>query len=134
MSQIGLTITFLAYQAWLMSDAISAHPCPPMDHAQKFARVGDCGPDQECGGPEPVWESSGEWPAASCCALAAFVAVGLVQHQAMPVALPFILLWAASPAIARWISEPPRLRRDGARFLQRSTNLAIGFEANMAFL
>ena len=42
-------------------------------------------------------------------ALAAFVAVNFGRHQAMPVALPFILLWAASPAIARWISEPPRL-------------------------
>ena len=37
--------------------------------------------------------------------LAAFVAVSLVHHQAMPVALPFIFLWAASPAIASWISK-----------------------------
>ena len=110
LSHIGLTITFLAYQAWLMSDAI----------LRTLARL------------LITRKNLLEWVTAAqakfavdlnllgifrrmaggvLLAVAAFVAVNIGRHQAIPVALPFILLWAAAPAVARWISEPPRLAR-----------------------
>ena len=107
-SQIGLTITFLAYQVWLMSDAIlrtivrlsitrrnllewvtaaQAKSAVDINFRGIFRRM--------AGG--------------VLFALVAFLTVGFGRHQAMPVALPFIILWTISPAIARWISEPPQL-------------------------
>ena len=64
-SQIGLTVTFLAYQAWLMADAIFAHPCAVGDYPQELARMGDRGSGQVCGRFEACTRSSGEWPAES---------------------------------------------------------------------
>jgi cyclic beta-1,2-glucan synthetase len=107
-SHIGLTITFLAYQAWLMSDAIlrtlvrlyvtRKNLLEWMTAAQaKYAL------DLNLYG--IYWRMVG----GVLLAAAAFAAVSIGRHQAMPIAMPFILLWAASPAIARWISEPPRL-------------------------
>ena len=107
-SQIGLTITFLAYQAWLMGDAILRTlvrlsvtrrnllqwvTAAQAKHAVDLNLQGIF--ERMAGG--------------VLFALAALAAVSFGGHQAMPVALPFILMWAASPAIARWISEPPQL-------------------------
>ena len=44
------------------------------------------------------------------CVAAIAVAPGrAVARHAAPVALPFVVLWATAPAVARWISQPPRL-------------------------
>ncbi len=31
----------------------------------------------------------------------------MVKPAALPIALPFVILWVAAPAIARWVSLPP---------------------------
>ena len=40
-------------------------------------------------------------------AIAALVSVIHVRHHALGAAIPFVLLWIAAPAVARWISVPP---------------------------
>ena len=40
-------------------------------------------------------------------AIAALVSVIHWRHHALGVAMPFVLLWLAAPAVARWISVPP---------------------------
>jgi cyclic beta-1,2-glucan synthetase len=106
MSQIGLTITFLAYQAWLMSDAIlrtlvrlwitrrNLLEWVTAAQAKYAVNLNLYGIFRRMAG-------------GVLLALAGFVAVSFVRHEAIPVALPFVLLWAAAPVIARWISEPP---------------------------
>jgi cyclic beta-1,2-glucan glucanotransferase len=105
-SQIGLSVTFLAYQAWLMSDAIlrtlarllitrknllewvtAAHARQALDLniANMYRRM--------AGG--------------VALAFGGFLIVAMGNLHAMPVALPFFLLWAASPLVARTISLPP---------------------------
>ena len=101
-------LTFLAYQAWLMLDAIArtlfrlfvsrrnllqwvtvaqANLGPRLDLATAYRRM-----------------SGG-------VAIAIFAAalIGYFRPSAWPVAVPFLLLWIASPALAVWISAAPRI-------------------------
>src|SRR3989441_5346703 len=104
-SQTAFVTTLLAYQAWLMTDAI----------ARTVVRVG------------VTHRKRLEWTAAaqakaglrldlrgfyrrmgggvSLACVAAVLSVWL-RPAAWPIALPFLLLWAASPAVARWSSLP----------------------------
>ena len=107
-SHFGLTVTFLAYQAWLMSDAIvrtlgrlfitRQNLLEWMTAAQAKYAVD--------------FNLSGMYRRMAggiFLALAALVAVGFGgSHGEWVAILPFILLWAAAPAVARWISLPPR--------------------------
>ena len=104
-SQIGLSVTMLAYQAWLMSDAI----------VRTFVRV------------YVTRRLMLEWVTAAqakagllldlrgfyrrmaggiALAAAAAAAVAWGRPEAWPAAAPFLVLWAAAPAVARWISLP----------------------------
>ncbi len=104
-SQIGLTITMLPYQAWLMSDAIVrtlvrvyvTHrrllEWVTAAQAKAGLRLDLRGFCRRMGGG---------------VALAATAAVAVVwgRPEAWPAALPFLMLWLVSPAVARWISVP----------------------------
>jgi len=107
-SQLGLTVTFLAYQTWLMSDAILRTlgrlfitrrnllewvTAAQAKHAVEFKMSGMY--KRMAGG--------------ILLAGAAFVALAYGRHQAWAAGLPFIFLWVTAPAVARWISLPPRL-------------------------
>ena len=108
LSQIGLTLTFLAYQAWLMSDAILRTLTRLLITRKKLLE----------------WVTAAQAKYAVdfqllaiykrmaggiFLTLAAAVALAFARPQAYAAAAPFLLLWAAAPAIARWISLPPRL-------------------------
>ncbi|KRT75419.1 MAG: glycosyltransferase, cyclic beta-1,2-glucan synthetase [Candidatus Rokubacteria bacterium CSP1-6] len=102
-SQIGLTITMLPHQAWLMSDAIVrtlvrvyvTHrrllEWVTAAQAKAGLRLDLRGFYRRMGGGVAL-------------AAAAAVAVAWRRPEAWPAALPFFMLWAASPAVARWIS------------------------------
>ena len=107
-SQIALTVTFLAYQTWLMADAIlrtlsrlvvtRAHLLEWVTAAQAKDAY--------------AFKLSGMYRRMAgglVLAAAAGVVVGLGRPQSWAAAAPFFLLWAAAPAVARWISLPPRL-------------------------
>jgi cyclic beta-1,2-glucan synthetase len=106
-AQIGLTVTFLAYQAWLMSDAIlrtfarmfitrrnllqwvtaaQSRSAANLDTSAVFARM--------LGG--------------TLLGVVAIVTVAFVHPGALTAAIPFAALWIASPLVARWISLPPK--------------------------
>ncbi|MEC4889419.1 MAG: glucoamylase family protein [Nitrospira sp.] len=106
-AQIGLTSTFLAHQAWLMMDAIvrtlgrlaithrpmlewvtaaqaeQAYTCNLTGMYRRMA--GSVALAVLAGGGVAVWGGEGSWAAAA----------------------PFLLLWVAAPAVARWVSLPP---------------------------
>jgi len=106
--QIGLTITLLAYQAWLMSDAI----------LRTLVRIFISGRNLL------QWVTAAQAKSAVdlnifgmyrrmfgsvFLALAVFLAVLFGKPHSLFAAIPFVALWIAAPAVARWISLPPRL-------------------------
>ena len=106
-SQIGLTVTLLAHQAWLMTDAIVRTLFRVYVTRRKLL----------------------EWVTAAQAKSVFYITLGSVYHRmggavvlaavavilvsfgppgAWLVATPFSLLWALSPVVAHWISLPPR--------------------------
>jgi len=107
LSQAGLALTFLAYQAWLMLDAIvrtlvrlyithrnmlewvtaaQAKYAVDLDLPNMYRRM--------AGG--------------SLFAAAAAAVLALGRHAGLVAATPFIFAWALAPAVARWISVAPK--------------------------
>ncbi len=105
-THVGLGLTLVAHQAALMADAI----------VRTLVRLGF------------TRRNLLEWTTASqtkgsidldlpgfyrrmasgiLVAVAAGLLVALLKPSALPVALPLVLLWLASPAVARWVSMPP---------------------------
>ncbi len=104
-SQIGLTLTMMAYQAWLMSDAIVRTLVRVYGTRRRLLE----------------WVTAAQAKAglrldlrgfyrrmAGGIALAAAGAAAVAggRPEAWPVAVPFLVLWAAAPAVARWLSLP----------------------------
>jgi cyclic beta-1,2-glucan synthetase len=108
LEQIALTVILLAYQAWLMADAIlrtlarifvtRKNLLQWITAAQAKSAV-----DLEIFG---VYK---RMFASVVLASAALLAVIFLRHTALPAAIPFVALWVAAPAVARWISLPPSL-------------------------
>jgi cyclic beta-1,2-glucan synthetase len=104
--QIALGLTFLAYQAWLMGDAIvrtlvrlsvtRKRMLEWITAAQAKHMV-----DLRLGAVYLRMAGS------VVLALLATLALALVHPSAFAFAGPFIALWLAAPAVARWISLPP---------------------------
>lgn len=122
--QIALTLTFLAYQAWLMGDAI----------VRTFGRL------------FMTRKRLLEWITAAqakhmvdlrlgavyarmaggvVLALLAALALALVNPSAFAYGGPFIALWLAAPAIARWISLPPAAPKTGIISLEQRESLRL---------
>ena len=122
-SQVGLTVTLLAHQAWLMTDAIVRTLFRVFVSRRKLL----------------------EWVTAAQAKSAFYITLGSVYQRmggavvlaavaailipfgppgAWLIATPFALLWALSPVVAHWISLPPRaaaaqpLSADDARTLR----------------
>ena len=129
-SQIGLTVTFLAYQAWLMTDAI-VRTLDATIHAQKPAAVGDRIAIQACRRSEYLQDV----PADDCerrAGVAALLIVYFGHRAALPLALPFVALWVGAPAVARWISLPPPASDASAALAQSGASAAFDRPAHVA--
>ena len=106
----ALIITFLAHQAWLMSDAIGRtlyrlfvsrrHLLEWVTAAQATVsrRLSLVGFYRRMAGTLVI-------------GAAAMAASLLTGHETWRLAAPFAVLWLASPAVARWVSAPPRVAR-----------------------
>jgi cyclic beta-1,2-glucan synthetase len=108
-SQIGLTLTFVAYQAWLMSDAIVRTLARVLFTHKNMLQWMTAAQARHA----VDLKFSGIYKRMSggvVLALTALAAVRFVRPQALEAAIPFILLWLAAPAVARWISLPPVTR------------------------
>jgi cyclic beta-1,2-glucan synthetase len=106
LAQSGLRLVFLAHQAWRMSDAVVrsvGRVYLTRRHLLEWVPAAQAqrGFDLELGG---FYRRMSEAVVLAGVALAAAV----LRPAALPFALPFVLAWALSPAIARWISLPPR--------------------------
>jgi cyclic beta-1,2-glucan synthetase len=107
-SQIGLTITCLAYQAWLMADAI-VRTLVRMFGTRKnllewvTAAQAKHAADREISG---IFR---QMIGGVFLAVAAIAIVLVRLPHAAPVALPFVVLWVTAPIFALRISQPPRL-------------------------
>ncbi|HET8579040.1 MAG TPA: glucoamylase family protein [Methylomirabilota bacterium] len=104
-SQTALTVTMLAHQAWLMGDAMLRSLIRVyVTHRNLLewvtAAQAKAGLRLDLGG---FYQRMGGGVA---LAMAGAAAIVWGRPAAWPVALPFLLLWAASPVVARSISVP----------------------------
>jgi cyclic beta-1,2-glucan synthetase len=100
-----LVVAFLAHQAWLMSDAIIrtlVRLFITRSHLLEWTPAG-----QASIGRKPTLLAYYQWMAgAVLVGFAAPVAAWISGGQTWLVAVPFGVLWIASPAIAYWVSLP----------------------------
>ncbi|MGH7373479.1 MAG: glucoamylase family protein, partial [Candidatus Rokuibacteriota bacterium] len=106
-SQIGLGITLLAHQAWLMSDAIGRTLVRLYLTRRRLLEWTAAAQAES----ELSRDITGVYRRMRGALVLTAVAVGLValfRPESTAVAGPFLLLWALSPLAARWVSQPPR--------------------------
>ncbi len=105
-AQVGLTVTFLAQQAWKMADAI----------ARTLARLGGTGrgmlewvtaAQSKIGLGLDVGSFYRRMAGGVALAVVAAALVAIFHPGVWPWAGPLLLLWLLAPAVARWISLPP---------------------------
>lgn len=112
-TQIGLTVTFLAYQTWLMSDAILrtlGRLLITRTHLLEWvtaAQAEDAYAHKLAG----MYRRMGGGIVLAVLAAAGVAVFG--RYESWAAAAPFILLWLAAPAVARWVSLPLRLTGAG---------------------
>jgi cyclic beta-1,2-glucan synthetase len=106
-AQSALTVIFLAYQTWLMLDAIvrtlgrlfiTRKNLLEWVTAAQAKRTVDLNP-------QGIFI---RMKGSVLLAAGALAAIALGHRASLPAALPFVIVWAAAPAIARWISLPPK--------------------------
>ena len=106
-SQIGLTFAFLAYQSWLMSDAILrtlGRLCVTHRNLLEWVTAAQ----SKISVKSKLSAAYKRMAGGVVLAIAVFVVVIFGHHQAWAAAAPFFLLWAAAPAISLWISRVPQ--------------------------
>ena len=107
LSQIGLTLTLLAHQAWLMTDAILRTLFRVYVTQRNLLEWVTAAQAQSAF--SRTLGSVYQWMGgAVALAAAAAILVPFGPPGAWLVATPFCLLWALSPLLAHWISLPPR--------------------------
>jgi cyclic beta-1,2-glucan synthetase len=104
-SQIGLTVTMLTYQTWLMSDAVMRTLVRVYVTRRRLLEWVTAA-QAKAGLRLDLRGFCRRMSGGIALAGAAAVAVAWMRPEAFPAAMPFLLLWAASPAVARWISVP----------------------------
>ena len=107
-TQIGLTVTFLAYQTWLMADAILRTLCRLLITRKHLLEWVTAAQAKDAFA-HKIFGMYKRMAGGIVLAAAAGVVLAYGQPRAWSAAAPFLLLWAAAPAIARWVSLPPRL-------------------------
>jgi cyclic beta-1,2-glucan synthetase len=106
-AQIGLTVTLLAYQAWLMSDAI-LRTLGRLFITRKHLLEWVTAAQAKYAVSLNIFGMFARMLGGVLFAVAALAAVAFGHRRGLPAAIPFVLLWIASPAVARWMSLPPR--------------------------
>ena len=106
-SQMGITVTLLASQTWLMLDAILRTVGRLfITHRRLLEWVTVTQP--KSGGDLTLSGIYTRMAGGVVLAVAVLTMVAVERHPGRAAALPFIVLWIAAPAVARWISLPPR--------------------------
>jgi len=107
-SQVGLTLTFLAYQTWLMSDAILRTLTRLfITHRNLLEWV--TAAQSKFAADSKLTATYKRMSGGIVLVLVSLVALAFGRHQAWVAAAPFIALWLAAPAVTRRISVRPKL-------------------------
>jgi cyclic beta-1,2-glucan synthetase len=106
-SQIGLTVTFIAYQAWLMTDAI-VRTLFRLFFTRRNLLEWVAAAQAKAAVDLNIYGIYRRMFGSVLLAAGAFVAVEIVRPRALWVATPFILVWISAPVVAHWISLPPK--------------------------
>ena len=106
-SHIGLTVTFLAHQAWLMTDAIARTLSRVYVTRRKLLEWVTAA-QAKSRLDLSLRSSYRRMSRTIALALAVGILVAFQSPEVWPIAAPFALLWALSPMVAYWISLPPR--------------------------
>src|SRR6202034_1401383 len=108
LDQIALTVILLAYQAWLMSDAI-LRTLARIFVTRKNLLQWITAAQAKSAVDLDLFSLYRRMFASAALALAALLAVIFLRHTSLPAAIPFVAVWVVAPAVARWISLPPSL-------------------------
>ena len=106
-SQIALSFTFLAYQTWLMTDAILrtlGRLFITHRNLLEWVTAAQSKFSAESKLPAIYRRMAG----GVALVIVAIVALAFGRHQSWVAAAPFLVLWAAAPGIALWISRLPK--------------------------
>ncbi len=104
-SHVGLSITMLAYQAWLMGDAI-VRTLVRVYVTRRRLLEWTTAAQAKAGLRLDLRGFCRRMAGGVALAAAAAVAVAWGRPEAWAPAVPLLALWAAAPAVARWISLP----------------------------
>ena len=107
---IGLNITFLAYQAWLMCDAM-VRTLVRMFFTRKNLLEWVTAAQAKYAHDLKLGSMYLRMIASPIIATATLALLIVARHRALPAAGVFVGLWAVAPAIARWISLPHPLQK-----------------------
>jgi cyclic beta-1,2-glucan synthetase len=103
-AQLALEVVFLAHQAWLMVDAIARTVYRKLITSRHLLEwVTAAGAEESSTHDMPTFFRF-MWPAEAITLLAAALVI-VVRIRALPLALPFLLAWALSPAVAFYVSR-----------------------------
>ena len=103
-----LGVTFLAHQAWLMSDAIGrtlGRLYLTRRRLLEWTTAAQAKSDMS----REITGVYRRMRGAPILAVAGGALVALARPDSAVVAAPFLVLWGLSPLVARWVSRPPRL-------------------------
>jgi cyclic beta-1,2-glucan synthetase len=107
LSQIGLTFTFLAFQSWLMLDAI-LRTLGRLWFTHRNLLEWVTAAQSKFSANSELLATYRRMAGGLVLAAGVFIALALFHHHhAWGAAAPFLLLWAAAPAVSRWISRVP---------------------------
>jgi cyclic beta-1,2-glucan synthetase len=107
-SQIALWTTFMAHQGWLMGDAIGRTLIRVYGTHRRLLEWMTAA-QAKSGLSITLTGAYRRMRGAVVLVVVAGVLVGFVRPGSWSVAAPFLLLWALSPLVARWVSRPPHV-------------------------
>jgi cyclic beta-1,2-glucan glucanotransferase len=103
--QIGLLVTLIAHQAWLLTDAITRTLFRLFVRRRKLLEWRTAA--QSTAGVRLGLRTTCRWMSGGIAlAVGAAVVVSVVDSGSWPVAAPFLILWMVSPVVALWVSRP----------------------------
>jgi cyclic beta-1,2-glucan synthetase len=107
-AHIALTVTLLAHQAWQMGDAIARTLARLyLTHRRQLEWV--TAAQSKSGSALDVIGVYRRMAGALVLAVAAGTLVAFLRPERGAMVAPFVLLWALSPLVARWVSQPSRV-------------------------
>ena len=105
--QIALWVTFMAHQAWLMGDAIGRTLIRVYGTHRRLLEWMTAA-QAKSGLSVTLTGAYRRMYGAPVLAAVGGLLIAFGRPSSWPVAAPLLLLWALSPLIARWVSQPPR--------------------------